>query len=88
MNLKSKINKLQRALQAYGYIALINRQQIYLSDKNAICTKYIVKTPKEIFDNKTQEYKRKYETIFDGFSQVELVKFLANKISEVQNGIE
>lgn len=79
MNLKSKINKLQRGLQSYGVILLINRQQIYLSDKDAICTKYVVKMP--------GEHKKKYTIVFDGFSQVELVKFLAEKLKEVQNGI-
>ena len=77
---------MQRGLQFYGIILLINRQQIYLADKNAICTKYVVKTPTEVFDEKSGEYKKKQIIIFDGFSQVELVKFLAEKLKEVQNG--
>lgn len=87
MNLKSKINKLQRGLQSYGLILLINRHQVYLRDKDAICTKYIVKTPTKVLDDKYGEYKNKQIVIFDGFSQVELVKFLAEKLKEVQNGI-
>ena len=86
MNLKSKINKLQRGIQSYGLILLINRQQIYISDKDAICTKYIVKTPTDVLNEKTGEYERKYIVVFDGFSQVELVKFLAEKLKEVQDG--
>ena len=86
MNLKSKINKLQRGIQSYGFILLINRQQVYLSDKDAICTKYVVKTPTEVFDEKSGEYKKKQIIVFDGFSQIELVKFLAEKLKEVQNG--
>ena len=85
MNLKSKINKLQQALRVYGKVILINRHQVYIKDKDRVCTLYVVTEPKEITQN-DGTVKKKNVPLFQTYSQVEVVKRLAELVKEVQGG--
>ena len=40
VNLTSKINKLLSALNLYGYIYMINKEQIYSNKKEKVCSIY------------------------------------------------
>lgn len=86
MNLSSKINKLQNGLREYGKIILINRKQVWLKEQDSVATKYIVTEPVEEWSEKWQKMIVRHIPLKETYSQIELVKFLADLVKEVRGG--
>lgn len=86
MNLSSKINKLQKGLKEYGKTVLINRKQVWIKESNKVVTKYIVTEPKEQWSEKWGKMIVKQIKLKSTYSQVDLIKFLADLLKEVRSG--
>ena len=86
MNLSSKINKLQKGLKEYGKTVLINRKQVWIKESNKVVTKYIVTEPKEQWSEKWGKMIVKHIKLKSTYSQVDLIKFLADLLKEVRSG--
>lgn len=86
MNLSSKINKLQNGLRQYGKTVLITRKQVWLKEQDSVATKYIVTEPVEEWSEKWDKMIVKQVPLKETYSQIELVKFLADLVKEVRSG--
>ena len=72
-NIQTKINKLLKALRAAGVVYKINTQQFYSEQQDRLCTKMI------LWEFNPHE---------DGevfYSKIELLKYLAERWTEVNN---
>ncbi|MDB2091394.1 hypothetical protein [Clostridium paraputrificum] len=92
MNIQSKINKLIKALNTYGYIYLVNREQFLSKTSNKICTVYKLFHIMDI-----EEYNRMYPNdkkdtnkyssvkveLLSTFNQIEILIKLADLYKEV-----
>lgn len=86
MNVRSTINKLQKALMQRGYIYKINTYQFYSDQQNRMITGYHI-TEKQPYRKKNGEMSVKYVELLNSCSQVEVLKWFAGKWKEVnENG--
>ncbi len=70
------------ALLARNKQVKINTREHYLEESNKMITKYIVTTPVKS-RNKKGELKIKDESIYEGYSKVEVLKHLATMYKEL-----
>lgn len=83
MNICKTINKLQYALVAKGYIYKINTYQFYSEQQNRMITGYRI-TQKRQYRKKNGEMSEKDAELFNSCSQVEVLKWFAEKWNEVR----
>lgn len=74
MNIRKTINKLQSALIAKGYIYKINTFQFYSEQQNRMITGYRI----------TEKQGKKDVELLNSCSQVEVLKWFAEKWKEVK----
>lgn len=86
MNLSRKINKLQKGLKEYGKTVLINRKQVWIKETDSVVTKYIVTEPVEEWSEKWDKMIIKHKPLKETYSQIDLIKFLADLLQEVRSG--
>lgn len=75
MNIKQTINKLQKALLQKGYIYKINTYQFYSEQQNRLITGYRI----------TEKQGKKDVELLKSCSQVEVLKWFAEKWREINN---
>lgn len=83
MNTKSTINKLQKALIQRGYIYKINTYQFYSEQQNRMITGYRI-TQKRPYCKKNGEMSEKDVELLNSCSQLEVLKWFAEKWKEVK----
>ena len=74
MNIKQTINKLQKALLHKGYIYKLNTYQFYSEQQNRLITGYRI----------TEKQGKKDVELLNSCSQVEVLKWFAEKWKEVR----
>lgn len=74
MNIKQTINKLQKALLHKGYIYKLNTYQFYSEQQNRLITGYRI----------TEKQGKKDIELLNSCSQVEVLKWFADKWKEVK----
>lgn len=83
MSIRKTINKLQSALIAKGYIYKINTYQFYSEQQNRMITGYRI-TQKQPYRKKNWEMSAKDVELLNSCSQVEVLKWFAEKWNEVR----
>lgn len=83
MNIRATINKLQSALIAKGYIYKINTYQFYSDQQNRMITGYRI-TQKQPYRKKNGKMSVKDVELLNSCSQVEVLKWFAEKWKEVK----
>ncbi|WP_027099345.1 hypothetical protein [Clostridium paraputrificum] len=92
MNIQSKINKLIKALNTYGYIYLVNREQFLSKTSNKICTVYKLFHLMDIEDynrmypddkKDTNKYSSVKVELLSTFNQIEILLKLVELYKEV-----
>ena len=92
MNIQSKINKLIKALNTYGYIYLVNREQFLSKTSNKICTVYQLFHLMDIEDynrmypddkKDTNKYSSVKVELLSTFNQIEILLKLVELYKEV-----
>lgn len=92
MNIQSKINKLIKALNTYGYIYLVNREQFLSKTSNKICTVYKLFHLMDIEDynrmypedkKDTNKYSSVKVELLSTFNQIEILIKLADSYKKV-----
>lgn len=75
MNIRATINKLQKALIQRGYIYKLNTYQFYSEQQNRLITGYRI----------TEKQGKKDVKLLKTCSQVEVLKWFAEKWREINN---
>lgn len=83
MNIRATINKLQKALIHQGYIYKINTYQFYSDQQKRMITSYRI-TQKQPHRKKNGEMSAKDVELLNSCSQVEVLKWFAEKWKEVK----
>lgn len=78
MNIKQTINKLQKALLHKGYIYKLNTYQFYSEQQNRLITGYRI----------TEKQGKKDVELLNSCSQMEVLKWFANKWNEINSNNE
>ncbi|MCM1200241.1 MAG: hypothetical protein NC548_31300 [Lachnospiraceae bacterium] len=78
MNIKQTITKLQKALLQRGYIYKLNTYQFYSEQQNRLITGYKI----------TEKQGKKNVELLNTCSQVEVLKWFAEKWKEVNGNVE
>ncbi len=87
MNIRAKINKLQKALIQRGYIYKINTYQFYREQQNRMITGYRI-TQKQPYRKKNEEMSVKDVELLNSCSQVEVLKWFVGKWKEINRNNE
>ena len=87
MNIRAKINKLQKALIQRGYIYKINTYQFYSEQQNRMITGYRI-THKQPYRKKNGEMSVKDVELLNSCSQVEVLKWFVGKWKEINRNNE
>ena len=87
MNIRAKINKLQKALIQRGYIYKINTYQFYSEQQNRMITGYRI-TQKQPYRKKNEEMSVKDVELLNSCSQVEVLKWFVGKWKEINRNNE
>lgn len=77
MNIGALIKKLQLTLLQKNIEMRINTNEFYSKETNKMSTKYTVTTPKEVKGG------TKYEKVYEGYSQIGVLKYLADTYKNV-----
>lgn len=83
MNIKQTITKLQKALLHRGRIYKLNTYQFYSEQQNRLITGYRI-TEKQPYKKKNGEMSKKDVELLNTCSQVEVLKWFAEKWKEVK----
>lgn len=83
MNIKQTTSKLQKALIQRGYIYKINTYQFYSNQQSRMITGYRI-TQKQPYRKKNGEMSKKDVELMNSCSQVEVLKWFAEKWNEVK----
>ena len=87
MNIRTTINKLQKALIQRGYIYKINTYQFYSEQQNRMITGYRI-THKQPYRKKNGEMSVKDVELLNSCSQVEVLKWFVGKWKEINRNNE
>lgn len=91
MNVSQNINKLLIALGIKGQLYKINTFKFYSEKMNKYCTKYqlleLLRIPKINKITKKEEIEEKYAVVLETYSNIELMKFLADEYKSIQEEI-
>ncbi len=87
MNIRAKINKLQKALIQRGYIYKINTYQFYSEQQNRMITGYRI-TQKQTYRKKNGEMLVKDVELLNSCSQMEVLKWFVGKWKEINRNNE
>ncbi len=87
MNIKQTITKLQKALLHCGHIYKLNTYQFYSEQQNRLITGYRI-TEKQPYRKKNGEMAKKDVELLNTCSQVEVLKWFAEKWKEVNENEE
>lgn len=84
MNINQNINKLLYALTQKGQVYKINSFQFYSEKNKKYATKYqLMKRKKvEVYNEETKEFEiqEKYKQDYEGYSKIDLMKYLAEEL--------
>lgn len=86
MNIRAKINKLQKALIQIGYIYKINTYQFFSDQQNRMITGYRI-TQKQPYLKKNGEMSEKDVELINSCSQIEVLKWFAVEWEKKKNEI-